>query len=381
MIFKGQNVKLSSLKKRGRLKIWEWSSRLEERLHELHYLFWEATLECNLRCLHCGSECQPRRQADDSLTQEEVLETFRTISQDYDVDRLTIAITGGEPLVRSDFFEITAGLRQMGFVWGMVTNGTLVTREIADRCKATGMETVAVSLDGLEETHDWLRGQGTFSKAIEAVEIFTKSGDFSTVQITSCITPRSLDELEALHRLCVDLHVDEWRVLTIAPMGRASHHPELFLDGGQLRKLMSFLQECRKKGPSKPKVFYAEEGFLGVEFEGEVRDLLYRCFAGVNIGGILYNGDIAACPNLPRHLAQGNVRKERFSDVWENKYRIFRDRRWSKTGTCRKCEWWGLCRGNSLHLWDWGKMAPRMCHYRMLQDTVSSLSSEVGKSY
>jgi radical SAM protein with 4Fe4S-binding SPASM domain len=358
---------MHSITKRARLKLWEWATRIEETLHPLHYLFWEATLDCNLHCRHCGSECQPgRRFADDELSKDEVIAAFKTVAEDYDPRTITIAITGGEPLLRRDFFSITNALHDMGFAWGMVTNGTLLTPEIAGECIKSGMATVAVSIDGMEETHDWLRGQGSFAKTVRAIAILHDTGGLRTVQITSCITPRALPELERLYRLCVETKVDEWRVLTMAPMGRACGQPELFVNGGELRTLLQFLQKCRQREQPGFNVFYAEEGFLGVEFEGEVRDFLYRCFAGVNIAGILYNGDIAACPNLPRHLAQGNVRHERFSKVWETKYQVFRDRRWSRCGQCARCGWWQLCRGNSLHLWDWQTMSPLLCHYRML---------------
>lgn len=358
---------MRNLRKKIKLRAWEWATRLEERLHPLCYLFWEATLDCNLKCRHCGSECQPGRLAPaGELSKDEVITAFRTIAEDFDPAQITVAITGGEPLLRRDFFEIAAALRDMGFAWGMVTNGTLLTAETVRRCQASGMRTVAVSIDGLAPTHDWLRGQGVFAQAVRAVRLLRNEGDFATVQITSCITPRALPELEALYQLCIETRVDEWRVLTMAPLGRAAGQPELFVNGEELRALLSFLQQCRRRPGQGLKVFYAEEGFLGVEFEGEVRDFLYRCFAGVNIGSILYNGDIAACPNLPRHLAQGNVRQERFRDVWENEYQIFRDRRWSHCGKCAQCDWWRLCRGNSLHLWDWQSMSPSICHYHML---------------
>lgn len=360
---------MSELKKKFKLKVWEWCTRLEEQLHPLSYLFWEATLNCNLQCRHCGSECQPNGPTStNELTKEEVIAAFRTVAEDYDPRQITVAVTGGEPLLRRDFFEIVTALSELGFAWGMVTNGTLISPDLAKRCKAAGMATVAVSIDGLQPTHDWLRGEGVFDKAVRAVKIFKESGDYSTVQITSCITPRAMAELEDLYRLCVETQADEWRVLTMAPMGRALANQTLFVNGEELRQLLHFLQRCRQRqAHSDLNVFYAEEGFLGVEFEGEVRDFLYRCFAGVNIGGILYNGDIAACPNLPRHLAQGNVRQDRFSSVWETKYQVFRDRSWSRCGVCAGCHWWKLCRGNSLHLWDWEQMTPQLCHYRLLE--------------
>ena len=109
-----------------------------------------------------------------------------------------------------------------------------------------------------------------------------------------------------------------------------------------------------------------EEGYLGCEFEREVRDSFYSCQAGIEVGGILANGDISACPSISRKLVQGNIRRESFSDCWENKFQPFRDRKWMKQGMCTSCGQWRICKGNSLHLWDFDKNEPEVCHFKCL---------------
>ena len=93
-----------------------------------------------------------------------------------------------------------------------------------------------------------------------------------------------------------------------------------------------------------------------------MRDDVYFCRAGINVAGIMSNGDILACPNIDRRFRQGNVHTDSFVEVWENRYREFRDRAWMRQGDCTRCKEWSMCQGNSFHLWDCDRCRPRLCH-------------------
>ncbi len=346
-----------------RLKAWAHYDRLQREEPRIRTLFWETTLRCNLSCRHCGSDCL-KQEYQDELSSEEILDAFRQIAEAYDPREIMVSVSGGEPLLREDLFEVMNEAVKMGFRWGMTTNGFLVDEKIVRRCLEAGMKTVSISLDGLEEAHNDLRRHPeSFSRATRALELFAESKALRVVQATSCITPKTIGQLEEMLSLVKSLKIDSWRIMNVFPYGRADR--ELTLSSRDLEKMLRFIQE--KRTSERLNVTYSDEGFLGCKFEGEVRSHFYTCQAGISVASILNNGDIGACNSLPRSLVQGNIRKDRIVDVWENRYQLFRDRRWMKQGKCKNCGWWSNCLGNSLHLWDHEKQEPAYCHYRMLK--------------
>ncbi len=354
---------------------------VESRRHELRAVFWETTLRCNLSCIHCGSECSHDDNmaagaavgaaadmaagAADLLNREldtgEIIKAVQDIAQDFDPRRIMFYITGGEPLVRKDLFEVTGAMSSAGFKWGMVTNGTLVDSEAVENCRRTGMSTVSISIDGMKKEHDSIRGSGTFEKAVRAVRLFKDAGFLEAADITTCINKFNIGSLELMHSFFSDLDFGYWRIIATAPIGRAAQSEGLLPDREDHLHILDFIRRKRSED-SRYKVTYSDEGYLGERYECAVRDRYYSCEAGISIASILHNGDIFACPSIPRKLIQGNIRTDRFSDVWEHKFTEFRDRRWMKQGNCSGCKYFQDCRGNSMHLWDFEKGGTKYCY-------------------
>ena len=208
---------------------------------------------------------------------------------------------------------------------------------------------MTISLDGLGEVHDWMRGRpGVFKKASEAIKMVIDSGEIE-FDVVTCVNKRSLPQLAALKEYLISLGLKAWRLFTIFPVGRAAGDPELFLDGAELRQLMDFIKATRKEG--RIKASFACEGFLG-NYEGDVRDQFFMCEAGVTVGSVLADGSISACPSIRADYVQGNIYKDDFLDVWKNKYQPYRDRAWMKKDECADCRYWKYCRGNGMHLRD-----------------------------
>ena len=107
--------------------------------------------------------------------------------------------------------------------------------------------------------------------------------------------------------------------------------------------------------------------YLGPGLELGVSDRYFFCAAGINIAGIMVNGDILACPNIDRRFRQGNIHSDSFIDVWEKEYQPFRDRRWMRNGECRGCAQWAMCQGNSFHLRDFDSRRTKLCHVKTHQ--------------
>lgn len=358
---------IKKILKRGKLKTFSIYKEKNMVSHKLTYLFWECTLNCNFRCKHCGSNAGERVYKDE-LSTKEIKKAFKEIAEDYDAKKIMIAITGGEPLIRKDIFEVMGYANGLGFSWGMVTNGYLLDEGRADKMKESGISSVVVSIDGLGATHNDLRQKkGAYGKAIEAVKILAKKDFLKSLQITTTLNRQNFSELEKMYETFVPLGITSWRVMNIDPIGRAEKNKELLLTDEQLKALLFFVKKKRKE--SKIDITYDCSGFLGLDLENEVRNHFFICNTGINTGSILHNGDIFVCPNVPRHkqLIQGNVRKSRFSEVWDNKFQTFRDKNRTKCEKCAQCEWWSECLGGSYHLWDFKKKQPKFCHLEIIE--------------
>ena len=183
--------------------------------------------------------------------------------------------------------------------------------------------------------------------------------------VVTCVNRKNYKDLAAFRDFLIDTGVTSWRIFTVFPIGRAKINDDLQLMPDEFKGMFDFIKQTRKE--KKIKLNYGCEGFLG-SYEGDVRDNFFFCRAGINIGSILADGSISACPNLRDNFIQGNIYKDNFADVWENRYQKFRDRSWTKTGICADCEFYGYCEGNGLHLRDEKTDELLFCHLKRIEE-------------
>ena len=334
------------------------------RAPQLRQLFLELTLQCNEHCFHCGSGCgsAPCEQ----LSLEEYRRILDEVKEDFDIGRLQLCITGGEPLLRPDFFEILGYAHRLGYRWGMTSNGTLITKEVAHRLADCGMRTISVSIDGLPETHDRLRGlSGGYDLAMRGIQNLIDERVFRNVQVTTVVNHGNIGELDALFQIMDSLDIDSWRVINLEPIGRALLRPELMCTAEDYRRLFSFIRDKREAGYP---VEYGCCHFLGPELEGELRDWFWLCNAGIYTASIMSNGDIGACLDIERRpeTIQSNVRRERFREVWERRFELFRRDLSEGSSYCRGCAFADHCRGGAHHSWNYDKNEPMICFKGLL---------------
>ena len=342
--------------------------KLETDVHELNYLFWECTLRCNLHCIHCGSDCTLDSGHQD-MPMEDFLHAFDTIPKEELQHRFTVVLTGGEPLMRKDICQIGMELRKRKVGWGMVSNGQLYTQEMHQRLMAAGMGALTISLDGMDEDHDWMRGRtGTFNRTIEAISIAAKEQRLN-FDVVTCVNQRNLPHLQEIHDLLASLGVPQWRIFTIIPIGRAKDYPELHLTDSQYVELMEFIKHKREVKESAMNVTYSCEGYLG-KYERKVRQNPYFCHAGINIASVLIDGTISACPNIDRNaFGQGNIYKDNFYEVWQTRFEPFRNREWARRGKCKDCKAFKNCLGNGMHNWHDDCREVINCHYEKIRES------------
>ena len=328
-----------------------------KRTPQLRHLFLEITQQCNMYCRHCGSSCGDS-VLDDSLTKDEILLFLKSVSEKMDVENIQLCITGGEPLLRKEFFEIMDYAHKLGYRWGMTSNGTLIDDACAEQLYRTGMETISISLDGLRESHDWFRQRvGSFDAACKGIKALVDHGGFSHVQVTTVVTKKNIDELEELYRFLLTTGIRSWRVVNIEPIGRAREQSDLLLSKEDHLRLFRFIKE--KRFAENMEVIYGCSHYLGLEWEREVRPWYFICKAGTGVASVMYNGDIGACLDIERRpeLIQGNIRTDDFVEVWNKRFRVFR----KDSHKCRGCKHYKFCGGDSFHTWNFDENRPNLC--------------------
>ena len=210
---------------------------------QLRTLFWEATLRCNAGCAFCGSRCgeRPGQPEADSGS---VIRAFESVANAYDPHTVMVNVTGGEPLLRKDFFDVMERVHKLGFPWGMVTNGSLITDEVIRSMKRTGMRTISISIDDLYEAHEKMRRlPGAFERIVDSIRALARERFLDTIQVTTVVNSENIGSLEKMLDFFRGLPVDSWRLAIVDPIGRCAEQQELLL-GIEVSALCGIVPKC-----------------------------------------------------------------------------------------------------------------------------------------
>jgi len=332
---------------------------------KLKYLFFELTDKCNLSCQHCGSKCTNRNST--FLPLEIVNKILHSVYAEYGTEDIMICITGGEPLLHPDLFDVIRLAKDMGFAVGMTTNGTLISKKNAALLSQAGLDTVAISIDGLSDTHDIFRNSlGSFERALYGALNLRDVG--IEPQVITVVHKNNFIELDDMYHMFSEKGFYSWRLVSVDPIGRARMNQKILLDANELRGLYDFIKEKRFDKEATMEVTYGCSHFLTTEYENELRDYYFQCGAGTLVASVMANGDIGACLDIERRpdLIQGNAYEDDFVDVWENRFLVFRRDRTCDSEYCSKCKSKGICMGDSFHTWDFDNNKPLYCVKEMI---------------
>jgi radical SAM protein with 4Fe4S-binding SPASM domain len=349
-------------------------AREEDRRWRPIYAVWEITLRCDLSCRHCGSRAGRARP--DELSTSEALDLVRQMAE---LGTREVTIIGGEAYLRDDWLEIVRAIRARGMQCTMTTGGRGITAEMARDAKEAGLQSVSVSVDGLRETHDTLRGVvGSYDSAMQALTELRAAG--IPVSCNTQVSRVALHEIEELFEKLVEKRIHSWQVQLTVAMGRAADEPHLLIEPYQLLEVMPMLARIKKRADeAKIRIWPGNNiGYFG-PYEAMLRGTLPRghmssCGAGRATLGIEANGDIKGCPSLPTaDYVGGNVRDNSLEDIWERSkpLRFTRDRTVEDLwGFCRDCYYNDVCRAGcswTSHVLFGRPGNQPFCHHRALE--------------
>jgi len=299
---------------------------------------WETTSACNLQCCYCRASAKETPHPDE-LTSEEAKDFIDSVAS----LKPMIILSGGEPLLRPDIFQLAERATKLGMRVALATNGTLLTPQIVDMINEANISRVSVSMDGASsEVHDVSRGSGAFIKTLQGIEFLRGKVPF---QINMTITKSNVDQVGSMMDLAEDLGAVAFHLFFLVPTGRGQED-DLISPSEQDAVLRWLVQDCKSRS-IEVKVTCAPQysRIMRVELSGEERQKMLgsACLAGTNFVFVSKTGDVCPCGYLP--VVAGNVREQSFVDIWNNST-IFKDLRDKNLqGKCGQCSYSRICGG------------------------------------
>jgi len=317
---------------------------------------WEVTLACNLKCIHCHASSG--KTSPDELNTEEGLKLIEEIAKIKEFRMLVL--TGGEPLVRKDIFELMEYGKKLGFTFVIATNATLITEEMAFKLKESGVSGVAVSLDAKDrEVHNQIRRNNkAFDLAIKGIINAKKAG--IAIQVNFTAMEYNLNELEKTIDFIDELGADIMLVYQLVPVGRGRKIVSAALEREKNKKLCEIILKKQKKCrtiiepvamPQYWSYIFSKNGKYNL-FKKLGRLFFHGCTAGRGLVYIKANGDVWPCPFI--EISAGNVREKPFSEIWRESeiFKNLREKRNFKLkGKCKECNFNEICGGCRGRAW------------------------------
>ncbi len=337
---------------------------------KLQLVAWEITRRCNLFCEHC------RAAAEDSVYEGELStqECFCVIDSILETGNPILILTGGEPLLRPDIFEIGKYASERGLRVVLGTNGTVITEQIAAQLAEIPISRIGVSLDfPTTELQNRFRGKsGAFEAAFSGIKKAQKAG--IPIQINSTITKMNVQYLDDLLGLALSLGAVAFHPFMLVPTGRGKGLAEEELSPEEYEKILNWV--CDKQKELGDRIFFKptdaphyvrilkQRGETIIKghggHPGTVNAITRGCLAGTGFCFISHVGRVQGCGYLD--VEAGNVKEESFAQIWNDSY-LFHQLRdiLLIEGKCGVCEFKRICGG---------------CRARAYEDTGNYLAAE-----
>jgi radical SAM protein with 4Fe4S-binding SPASM domain len=304
---------------------------------------WELTLKCNLKCLHCGSSAGKPRP--DELSTAEGVKLIRDLAE---IGFRGVALMGGEPFLRRDWYTIGKEIKDLGMKLSIITNGNINPKNVLFKLVKLEIDSLSVGLDGATaKTHDHIRGvKGAFDKAKEFIHLSKKAG--LPISIITTVHKLNFNELSAMRDFVLDLGVN-WQVQEAIPIGRFPRN--MALSEEEYYSLGLFVASTRKKYSSKNLVIGAPHNVgFNSQFIPELGPYSSwsGCWAGKMVLGIQSDGSIKGCLALSDEFVEGNIHDKSVIDIWNSPSSFRYSRAFNKKDigeNCRDCKYKMDCKG------------------------------------
>ncbi len=318
----------------------------------LRMIAWEVTQACNLACVHCRAAAVNEPPPGELSTQE----AFRFLDEVASFARPVIILSGGEPLMRKDIFEIAAYGRDKGIKMVMAPNGTLINDEVAFKLKEVGIDRVSISIDGSSpEKHDKFRQvDGAFEGVMRGIEFLKKAG--ISFQINTTVTRFNLEDLPNILSLTKGIGAAAWHVFLLVPTGRAKDMKNEEISPEDYEKTLNWLYEVQRDEHIFVKPTCAphyhriarerakKEGRKLILGQRHYEAMTRGCLGGISFCFVSHIGEVYPCGYLD--VKAGDIRKEGIRRVWEESPLFLELRDYSQLkGKCKVCEYVKVCGG------------------------------------
>ncbi|UCH01767.1 MAG: radical SAM protein [Candidatus Bathyarchaeota archaeon] len=345
---------------------------------------WNFTNHCNLRCSHCYTSAPSLPNNPELSTKD----CFEVINRLVEANVATLNFSGGEPLVREDFFEVARYAREQELQVSLASNGILLTKNCVSKLNEIGVSSINISLDGaLPETHERIRNlEGCFDLAINGITNSVKYGNFSEVIVNTTLTKFTIDEIPKTYELVKRFGVDKYYVSRILPTGRGKAFSRFDVSSEEKIKILTFMYEKFKDSingtgdipvlargmtyfarvcheESHGSIFLVCEILTGFEkFHQEnlgsnlpyaiiqlsKGELFSGCATGLYYCGLSPEGEVLPCAPAT-NIKMGNLLKNNLEDIWSN-HPIFNNlrKRNKIKGQCGHCGSKSFCGGCRL---------------------------------
>ncbi|MBI4833783.1 MAG: radical SAM protein [Planctomycetes bacterium] len=295
---------------------------------------WLTTGRCNLSCAHCGTNAG--HKSEDELTTREIKQAIDELAL---MGTKLLELTGGEPLLREDLWEVLHYAKEQGIKYSLVTNGAYVPR-YEKELKALPPAAVKVSVDGIPKTHNGLRGADNFDACMQALKFF-EGLNIGTRVLCTTLNQRNFQELEELFLHVRASSANYWEFHLCVREGRAKTNQDwMYLDKNQIKQLFRFILANKNVF----NIFMGEScGYIG-SYTRRLYDHRFFCGCGWRTFTIMPNGNIAGCPAFETQWTEGNLRQKSLRWLWQNRFERFRQQT-DLTDDCRKCDYLPACGG------------------------------------
>jgi radical SAM protein with 4Fe4S-binding SPASM domain len=308
---------------------------------------WHLTEKCNLRCRHCYQEGGQVREipfAAIKAAVDEVSQMLHAWQEAYGIQfSPSFNVTGGEPFLRKDFFTILEKMMGAGFACYVLSNGTLIDKKTARKLADVGAKGVQVSLEGPEEIHEAIRGEGSFAPALQGIRNLLAAG--VPVSVNTTLSRLNGRYFLDLADLAVSMGVSRIGFSRLVPSGQGQGLMGQMLEPAEVRRLYERVLSLKLQGfeivSGDP---VAAQMGQPAPAPGEAPFPSGGCAAGVAGLTIMADGTVTPCRRLPIPL--GQIGRDSLREIWAVSpvLEALRDKSRYR-GRCGSCARWSHCRG------------------------------------